>query len=166
MQLIRTLFIAVLSLSCLAAQAQWQWVDNAGRKVFSDQPPPLDVPAKNILKQPAKTASLAAAPAAPASAGATVGAAAAPQLSADDKDLLAKKKKAAADALARIKEESDSLAKIKATNCEKAKANQALLDSGVRMAVTNAKGEREFLDDAARKGEAQRTRAAIDTNCQ
>ena len=162
MQLIRTLFIAVLSLSGLAAQAQWQWVDNAGRKVFSDQPPPMDIPAKNILKQPAKTASLAAAPTAPASAGA----AAAPQLSGEDKELVAKKKKAEADALARIKEESDNLAKIKATNCERAKANQALLDSGVRMAVTNAKGEREFLDDAARKGEAQRTRAAIDTNCQ
>lgn len=164
MQLIRTLFIAVLSLSGLAAQAQWQWVDNAGRKVFSDQPPPMDIPAKNILKQPAKTASLAAAPTAPASAGAA--AAAAPQLSGEDKELVAKKKKAEADALARIKEESDNLAKIKATNCERAKANQALLDSGVRMAVTNAKGEREFLDDAARKGEAQRTRAAIDTNCQ
>ncbi len=161
MQLIRTLFIAVLSLSCLAAQAQWQWVDNAGRKVFSDQPPPSDIPAKNIVKQPGKaTLSLAAAPAAPASASV-----AAPQLSAEDKELVAKKKKAEADALARIKEESDSLAKIKATNCEKAKANQALLDSGVRMAVTNAKGEREFLDDAARKNEAQRTRTAVETNC-
>lgn len=161
MQLFRTLFIAALSLTCLAAQAQWQWVDNAGRKVFSDQPPPSDIPARNILKQPGKVTSLATAPAAPASAGV----AAAPQLSTEDKELVAKKKKAEADALARIKEESDSLAKIKATNCEKAKANQALLDSGVRMAVTNAKGEREFLDDAARKAEAQRTRAAIETNC-
>lgn len=160
MQLFRSLFIAVMGLSCLAAQAQWQWVDNAGHKVFSDQPPPSDIPIKNILKQPGKPTSLASAPSAPASASP-----AAPQLSTEDKELVAKKKKAEADALARIKEESDSLAKIKATNCEKAKANQALLDSGVRMAVTNAKGEREFLDDAARKGEAQRTRAAIETNC-
>jgi len=160
MQLLRTLFIAALTLACLTAQAQWQWVDNAGRKVFSDQPPPSDIPVKNILKQPGKTASLAMAPAAPASAAAT-----APPLSTEDKELVAKKKKAEADALARIKEESDSLTKIKSTNCEKAKANQALLDSGVRMAVTNAKGEREFLDDAARKGEAQRTRAAMETNC-
>ncbi len=163
MQLFRTLFIATLSLACLTvqAQAQWQWVDNAGRKVYSDQPPPSDIPVKNILKQPGKAASLTIAPAAPASAGA----AAVPQLSAEDKELVAKKKKAEADALARIKEESDSLAKIKATNCEKARVNQTLLDSGVRMAVTNAKGEREFLDDAARMSEAQRTRAAIDSNC-
>lgn len=160
MQLIRTLFLAVLALSCLAAQAQWQWVDNAGRKVFSDQPPPHDIPPRNIVKQPGKVTSLAAAPAVPASASAAV-----PQLSAEDKELVAKKKKAEADALARIKEESDSLAKIKATNCENAKANQVLLDSGVRMAVTNAKGEREFLDDAARRAESRRTRAAIDTNC-
>ncbi len=100
MQLIRTLFIALLSLACLAAQAQWQWIDNAGRKVFSDQPPPLDIPAKNILKQPAKAASVANMPvAAPVSAGA----AAAPPLSADDKELLAKKKKAEAQALASAK---------------------------------------------------------------
>lgn len=160
MQLSRTLFIAALSLACLTAQAQWQWVDNAGRKVFSDQPPPSDIPVKNILKQPGKAANLATASPAPAPAGAT-----APPLSTEDKELVAKKKKAEADALARIKEESDSLSKIKATNCEKAKTNQALLDSGVRMAVTNAKGEREFLDDAARKTEGQRTRAAIETNC-
>ena len=160
MQLFRTLFIAVLSLSCLAAQAQWQWVDNAGRKVFSDQPPPSDIPARNIVKQPGKMTSQASAPAAPASASA-----AAPQLSSEDKELVAKKKKAEADALARIKEESDSLAKIKATNCEKAKANQALLDSGVRMAVTNAKGEREFLDDAARAAEQRRIRTVMETNC-
>ena len=67
--------------------------------------------------------------------------------------------------MARIKEEADSLNKIKATNCEKAKANQALLDSGVRMAVTNAKGEREFLDDAARATEQRRIRTVMETNC-
>ena len=161
MQLFRTLFVAVLSLSCLAAQAQWQWVDNAGRKVYSDQPPPSDIPTKNIVKQPGKVTSPASAPTAPSPAST-----AAPQLSTEDKELVAKKRKAEADALARIKDESDSMAKIKATNCEKAKANQSLLDSGVRMATTNAKGEREFLDDAARKAEAQRTRTAIETNCQ
>ncbi len=165
MQMFRTLFIAVLGLSCLAAQAQWQWVDNAGRKVFSDQPPPLNIPAKNILKQPGKAANVANLPAAPASGVAAVGTAAAPLPSADDKELLAKKKKAEAEALARAKDESDSAVKIKAANCERAKANQAALESGVRMAVTNAKGEREMLDDTGRKAEMQRTRAAIQSNC-
>lgn len=35
-----------------AAPAQWQWVDQGGRKVFSDRPPPLSVPDKNILQRP------------------------------------------------------------------------------------------------------------------
>lgn len=159
MQLFRLLFIAAVCTCSLAAQAQWQWVDNAGRKVFSDQPPPPDIPLRNIVKQPGKSS---AAPVATPSAAAS---AAVPQLSNDDKELLAKKKKAESEAMARIKEEADSLNKIKATNCEKAKANQALLDSGVRMAVTNAKGEREFLDDAARATEQRRIRTVMETNC-
>ena len=159
MQLFRNLFVAALCTFGLAAQAQWQWVDNAGRKVFSDQAPPPDIPLKNIVKQPGKSAATSVeAPSTPASA-------ATPQLSNDDKELLAKKKKADSEAMARIKEEADSLSKIKATNCEKAKANQALLDSGVRIAVTNAKGEREYLDDAARATEQRRIRAAMDANC-
>ncbi|MBP7394696.1 MAG: DUF4124 domain-containing protein [Zoogloea sp.] len=159
MQLFRNLFVAALCTFGLAAQAQWQWVDNAGRKVFSDQAPPPDIPLKNIVKQPGKSAATSVeAPSTPASA-------ATPQLSNDDKELLAKKKKTDSEAMARIKEEADSLSKIKATNCEKAKANQALLDSGVRMAVTNAKGEREFLDDAARAAEQRRIRTVMETNC-
>ncbi len=165
MKLFRTLSIVVLGLCCLAAQAQWQWVDNAGRKVFSDKAPPLDIPAKNILKQPGKSASVASVPAAPASAGTAAATPAAPPLSADDKELVAKKKKAEAQDLARAKEESDNVAKIKAANCEKAKAHQGVLDSGVRISTTNAKGEREILDDAARNAETQRTRAAIESNC-
>ncbi len=161
MQLFRILIVAAVSLFCVAAQAQWQWVDNAGRKVFSDQAPPPDIPLKNILRQPAKPANTLA----PAPATASAASAAAPALATEDKELMAKKKKAESEAMARLKEESESLAKIKATNCEKAKANQALLDSGVRMAVTNAKGEREFLDDAARAAEQRRIRAVMETNC-
>ena len=62
------------------------------------------------------------------------------RLSKDDKELLAKKKKAESEAAARAKEEADSQARIKATNCENAKANQALLDSGVRMRSHQCQG--------------------------
>ena len=34
------------------AAASWQWLDETGRKVFSDTPPPPSIPTKNILKQP------------------------------------------------------------------------------------------------------------------
>jgi hypothetical protein len=39
------------------------------------------------------------------------------------------------------------------------------LDSGVRIARTNEKGEREFLDDKARAQEVQRTRDALASEC-
>ena len=56
--------LALLALfSSLSAQAQWQWVDGTGRKVFSDTPPPADLPEKSILKRPGAT-SLAVGPAA------------------------------------------------------------------------------------------------------
>lgn len=171
MQLFRIFLVAAMGVFCMAAHAQWQWVDNAGRKVFSDQPPPSDIPARNILKQPrntavtAPTAPAAAAPVAAASAAPLAAPAAEAPLSKDDKELLARKKKAESETAARAKEEADKQARNKATNCENAKANQALLDSGVRIAVTNAKGEREFLDDAGRATEQRRIRAALDANC-
>jgi hypothetical protein len=151
------------------AQAQWQWLDKSGRKVYSDQPPPTDIPASNILKQPRNIAAPAGAPVAaqPAAKGATTAAPAAntPQLSEDDKDLLARKKKAEAEAAAKVKAEAERLASIKAANCEKARANQALMDSGVRVSITNAKGERELLDDAARAAEQKKIQTVIATNC-
>ena len=36
----------------LVALAQWQWIDLAGRRVYSDLAPPSSVPEKNILKRP------------------------------------------------------------------------------------------------------------------
>ena len=39
------------------------------------------------------------------------------------------------------------------------------LDSGVRIARTNEKGEREFMDDAARAAEAKRTQDIIASDC-
>ena len=167
MRRIRTLLVCAVWLLCSTAQAQWQWLDKSGRKVYSDQPPPADIPVKNILKQPRSAGAApvaAAAPAQPASAASAPGAAA-PRLRDDDEDLQARKKKADAEALAKVKAEADSVAKLKASNCEKARANQALMESGVRVSITNAKGEREILDDAARAAEAKKIRTVIEANC-
>ncbi len=47
----RIFVLGLAGMFCVAAQAQWQWLDHSGRKVYSDQPPPTDIPLKNILKQ-------------------------------------------------------------------------------------------------------------------
>ncbi len=170
MQRFRALIVAAFWLVSLTAQAQWQWLDKDGRKVFSDRAPPLDIPVSNILKQPGKSRAAApaisAAPGGPlSSASAPVAAASGLQLGSQDKELAERRKKADAEAAAKVKADADAIAKVKAEACAQAKANQALMDSGVRVAITNAKGEREILDDAGRAMEIKRYRSLIAANC-
>ena len=54
---------------------------------------------------------------------------------------------------------------MRAENCARARSYQKSLDSGMRIARTNDKGEREILDDAARAQEQQRTREIIASDC-
>ena len=171
------LFLALLvSLLCAAAQAQWQWIDKDGRKVFSDRGPPPDIPAKNILKQPGRTDRVATAPVAAADAPASVAsgtgassenpAQASPKLSGVDKELSDKKKLAEAAEATKARATDPRIQAAKTDNCTRAKASKALLDSGVRLSLTtNAKGEREALDDAGRAAESKRIQTVMEANC-
>jgi hypothetical protein len=163
-------FAALAVLSCGVALAQWQWVDATGRKVFSDTAPPESVAEKNILKRPSASArasapSAATAPAAANNATAKGGKAAAPQPSGRDDELEARKKQAEEAEKAKKKAEEERLSKARAENCKRAKSAQATLDSGVRIATTNAKGEREIMDDAVRAREAKRLGDTIRADC-
>lgn len=162
--------IALLSLACLvplAASAQWQWLDKDGRKVFSDQAPPPDVPANRILKQPG---SRAAAPAAEIAAPVTANAPAAgvdPALkpAGKDKALEEKRKQKEAAEAEKKKAAEEKFAQAREDNCRRARANKVTLDSGVRIATTNAQGEKEFMDDARRAAELKRVEAIIARDC-
>jgi len=163
----RSALLAVATtLVCTGAAAQWQWVDGSGRKVFSDTPPPPGIPEKNIVKRagaagtkPAVTATTAPS-ASPAAAPAAT-----PQISGRDEQLEAKKKQAEAQEQAQKKTEADKLAKARQDNCERAKRGKTTLESGVRMATTNTKGEREIMDDAARGAEVKRINEIIQSSC-
>lgn len=158
----KALFALLASLVCSAAVAQWQWVDGSGRKVFSDTPPPPSIPEKDILK---RAGSLSPTPAAPAPAASPAAPVAAPQISGRDEALEAKKKEAEAKEQALKKAEAEKFAKARQDNCERAKRSKATLESGVRMATTNAKGEREIMNDAARNAELKRTNEVIQSSC-
>jgi Domain of unknown function (DUF4124) len=154
----------VASAFSLAATAQWQWVDKDGRKVFSDRAPTADIPEKNILKQPASkaiSASPASAPAvlAPASKAGNV------KISGRDAQLEARKKQADDEEESKKKAGEEKLAKTKADNCERAKKGLANVQSGVRLSVINAKGEREFMDDDARSAESKRLQSMATSEC-
>jgi len=171
----RTLILAIAGGAfSLTALAQWQWIDKDGRKVYSDRSPPADIPQKNILKaprgaamvaQPAANEAPAAAPAAAASSPVAKNDPNAPKLTGKDAQLEAKKKQAEDEAAAKRKAEEDKVAKARAENCEQAKKALASLQSGQRIAVTNAKGEREVMDDKAKAAEINRTQGIMNSEC-
>ncbi len=153
----------------LSATAQWQWLDKDGRKVFSDRPPTSDVKDKDILKQPSgrapanvapvETAATSAAPAASAAKANT------PKISGKDAELQARKKKLEDAEAAKKKADEEKLALGQADNCERGKKGLASLQSGVRIATINAKGEREIMDDNIRAAESKRLQSIVDSDC-
>ena len=185
MKLIKLLLLCVAMGAGVPAMAQWQWVDKDGRKVFSDRPPGLDVPEKNILKRPkgyggasgAKTSGTGpalrdvAAPedgesATPAEGAAT--AAAKPSAKgANGKDKELETKKAAED---KVKADADKAAKekqatAKADNCKRAQQAKAMYDTGKAVRMPNEKGEMVFQNAEQRATEVKRTDEAIFNNC-
>ena len=176
-QLLRLFLLALACTFSAAAFSQWQWIDKDGRRVFSDRPPPADVAPKNIVSQPrgSTAAVVRSAPAAPANepaAGEASVAAkpAAPAASAApgagvDKALEEKKKQAEAAEAAKKKAEEQKIAAAKADNCKRAMNAKSSLDSGMRMARMNDKGERDVLDDAQRAAELKRVNAIIASDC-
>ena len=172
------IFSALIALFSLSALAQYQWIDANGRKVYSDQPPPASVPNKKILQQPGKATPSApvatsddptagtAGPAATATPAAAESAAPAKkEATSKDKELEAKKKQADDAEAAKKKAEQEANAKAKADNCVRAKSAKASLDSGVRIATTNAKGERSIMDEASRIVESKRIEGIMAADC-
>jgi hypothetical protein len=163
------LLAAALALTlALPASAQWKWRDKTGQTQYSDLPPPLGVAEQDILQRPQvgqRKGQAAAAPAAPAS-GAS-GAAAAPlqAAKASEPELEAKRKKAEQEEAAKKKAEDTRQAAVRAEACTRAQGNLRTFDAGVRVSRTNDKGEREYLDDAARAAETRRARDIIATQC-
>lgn len=159
----------LLVLACavpLAASAQWQWVDKNGRRVFSDQAPPPEVPAKNILRQPGVRGTPVVAEEPAAAASAAKPAASGLKISGKDKELEAKRKQAEAAEAEKKKAAEKEVAEQRAENCKRARSAKATIDSGVRLQRVNDKGEREFIDDKARAAELQRVQSVIARDCE
>ena len=141
----------------LPAAAQWKWRDQNDKLVFSDRAPPSDVPEARILQRPG--ARPAPAPAAPKAVEA------APRLPSQDKELQERRQQAEAQEAAKQAAQQEAQAKARADNCTRARQAKASYDSGVRIARTDAKGEREFVDDATRASETRRLQGIIASDC-
>lgn len=170
------LFVVFSMALASTAHAQWGWTDKDGRRIFSDQGPLAEVPDKNIFKRPGGAKAQAAAvakaaepeAAASAPAGATLAAkasASAPKPTGKDAELEKKKKEAEAAEAAKKKAEADKFAAQQVENCERAKKAKVTYSSGIRIATTNAKGEREIMSDTDRAAESKRIDTAIAADC-
>lgn len=153
--------MGVLSAVSLVAAAQWQWIDNDGRRVFSDRAPPAGTPQKNILKQPGGSP----VPAPAAETAKPAAAAPAPRRSGKEKELEDKKKQAEQAEAQQKKADEEKYQKARADNCARARQSKAGLDSGVRVVRTNEQGEREVLDEAAYAEERKRVQELIQSEC-
>ena len=164
----RHLLLAACALAAMApALAQYQWIDAGGGHVFSDQPPPISVPEKNIISAPNRRGgSTPRDDVADGAAGEEAPAAPAVPTVRPGKTALEKKVEAE-DAKRKAVEEKQraQTAAAHADNCKRAQDYKRALDSGMRMAQVNEKGERIVLDDAARAAEMKRAQAAIADNC-
>jgi hypothetical protein len=161
-----TALSAVLVTVAPTASAQWKWKDGKGQVHVSDLPPPREVPDKDVLQRPSDTARrAAAAAAAQASAASAPGPAAAPPKPRLDPELEARRVRLEQEQKAKEKAAEDKAAGQRAENCQRARQQLATLESGMRLARVNDKGEREILDDKARADEMQRARQVIASEC-
>jgi hypothetical protein len=160
--------LAVLAalLCAVPAQAQWKWRNAQGAVQYSDMPPPAGVPDKDVLARPASSLTVtlrpaggaASAPVTPnaANAGMQPTAAASAASRPDGK-------RDTEEAAARRQAEEN--ARAQAENCRRAREYARTLESGMRVARLNDKGEREVIDDAQRQKELARSRDVISSNC-
>jgi len=148
------------------AEAQWKWRDKSGRVQYSDLPPPASVAEKDVLQRPggAQRPAAPAAPVAAAPASAASGVAVLTPKTVEP-ELEAKRRKAEEEKAAKDKAEEQRIAAAKADNCNRARAQLRTIDDGIRIARTNAQGEREVLDDKGRAEERRRTMEIIASDC-
>jgi hypothetical protein len=169
--LLTALLVAATSLAAPAA-AQWAWKDDNGRVVYSDRPPPSGVKSDRIVRQPSNTQTVlpsqpsGGATETPAHAASDTArpASGAPKTVAEQEMEFRKRQQERADAEKKAQEEQ-SRASAKAAECERAKGYLRTLEEGIRIARTDASGNREFLDDTQRAAEVERTRKIVESTC-
>jgi hypothetical protein len=153
-----TLIVLLLTFAAGAAQAQVQcWTTKDGKRECGDVPPP-GAKVREIRTPPAP------APAPAAKDGAAKDAKKGPPTIADKEQDFRKRQIEAEKAREKEdKERADAAAKR--DNCARAQDSLRAMESGQRIARTNAQGERYYLDEAQVAAEAARARQQVQQLC-
>lgn len=139
--------VAVVLLSTAANAQIYQWKDDSGKTVISDKPP------AGAARQQRQIDS------------GTPGSDSAPQKTLADRELeFRKRQKYAQENAEKTRKEQTQVAARK-ENCSAARRQLQLLESGERIAMRDDKGERYYLDDAARQQEIQKARQVAAASC-
>lgn len=150
-------FLAALAFASGALAQQYKWVEN-GRTRYGDVPPP------GVKATPLRGSTV---PAAPAPSPAPKDAKGAPKgpLTPAQQEAEFRKRQLEAQKAQEKQAQAAEEARAKQENCANAQAQLRLLESGERIAKTDAKGERYFVDDEQRKAEAVRARKSVSDWC-
>ena len=162
--------LAIVAFAVTPVAAQWAWREDNGRVMYSDRPPPPNIKASQILRQP-PAATAPTTSTTPPAAGAAEDAAKSDAKAADAPKTLAeremefRKRQQERVAAERKAQEEQQKSASKAADCERSRGYLRALEEGQRIARTDASGNREFLDDAQRAQELERTRKLVQSLC-
>ncbi|MEX5748878.1 DUF4124 domain-containing protein [Massilia sp. X63] len=156
----RLIAACTLLLGSTLAHAQYSWIGANGVRQFSDRPPPPGTPPHKILKAPGRAAP-APAPVpvpepAPQAAPVAKPAPSLAQREADYRKRVAAREEQEQKEAAEARRQRDL-----AEHCDAAREMRAQLDSGIRVAKFDAKGERSFVSDEERAAQLARVDRAL-----
>jgi hypothetical protein len=164
--LIRQLTPLILLLATAAPTlAQWAWRDARGQMVYSDRAPPAEVKPEQIVKQPRAAEAVPPAPGsapAPAAGATTVPAR---QKSAAELEMEFRQRQQQRAEAEKKTQEQQATNQQRNAECERARGYLMALERGERVFRLNAKGEREYLEDAQRNADIQRLRQQMAASC-
>lgn len=157
----KTLIVLLALVAAGAAQAQVQcWTTKDGRRECGDSPPPG---AK--VREIRGTTAAPAPPAAPSAKGAAAKDAKKGPLTPAEQEQAFRKRQIDAEKARDAEAKAQAEAAQKKENCERAREALRTLESGGRIARTDAQGERYFLDEAQVAAEIARARQAAQQSC-
>jgi hypothetical protein len=151
-------FALAMGLCFAAAAQQYRWVDQDGRVQYGDTPPP------GVKATRMRGATGAPAPAAPA-AGAEAKPAAKGPLSPAEQEAAFRQRQQEAQKQQETDAQAARDTAQKKDQCARAQDYLRSLEGGQRIARTDSKGERYFLDEAQTAQELATARQGIQQNC-
>jgi len=149
-----TLLLLALAFAAPVAAQQYKWVDQDGKVRYGDTPP-AGAKATRLKPPPGPAGSPASAPAAAGKKD---------QKALTPEQAFQKRQKDQQEAEQKAQKERAE-AEVARTNCQSSQARLRQLQSGERVAITNAAGERVYLDDSQRTRDTELAQKAVSDWC-